>query len=81
MEGPRVSAAREGLEEAGVVEKVKLAEVPIGTYTYDKRLGNGTVIIRDVHVFPWKWSGSERTGRKRKYANQQAHQSSGSSTM
>jgi hypothetical protein len=36
---PYASAAREALEEAGAVGKV--GRVPLGTYTYEQRLGNG----------------------------------------
>jgi 8-oxo-dGTP pyrophosphatase MutT (NUDIX family) len=46
---PHASAAREALEEAGVVGRV--GRDSIGTYTYEKRLGNGAVVICDVQVF------------------------------
>jgi 8-oxo-dGTP pyrophosphatase MutT (NUDIX family) len=44
------SAAREALEEAGVVGRV--GRDSIGTYSYEKRLANGAVVIGDVQVFP-----------------------------
>jgi 8-oxo-dGTP pyrophosphatase MutT (NUDIX family) len=47
---PHASAAREALEEAGVVGKT--GSDSIGTYTYEKRLANGTLAICEVQVFP-----------------------------
>jgi 8-oxo-dGTP pyrophosphatase MutT (NUDIX family) len=47
---PHASAAREALEEAGVVGKV--GRDSIGTYTYEKRLADGTFVICEVQVFP-----------------------------
>ena len=49
---PYASAAREALEEAGVVGKV--GKDPIGSYSYKKRLKNGAVVACDVQVFPLK---------------------------
>jgi 8-oxo-dGTP pyrophosphatase MutT (NUDIX family) len=46
---PHASAGREALEEAGVVGKI--GRDSIGTYTYEKRLANGAIVICDVHVF------------------------------
>jgi 8-oxo-dGTP pyrophosphatase MutT (NUDIX family) len=46
---PHASAAREALEEAGVVGKV--GRDSIGTYTYEKRLANGAIVICEVQVF------------------------------
>src|ERR1700745_921113 len=46
---PHASAAREALEEAGVVGKV--GRDSIGTFTYEKRLANGAVVICEVQVF------------------------------
>jgi 8-oxo-dGTP pyrophosphatase MutT (NUDIX family) len=45
---PYASAAREALEEAGAVGKVDRDS--IGTYTYEKRLANGAIVIC-VQVF------------------------------
>ncbi len=47
---PYASAAREALEEAGVSGKV--GRDPIGTYSYEKRLANGAVVVCEVQVFP-----------------------------
>jgi 8-oxo-dGTP pyrophosphatase MutT (NUDIX family) len=47
---PCVSAAREALEEAGVVGEV--GRDPIGSYSYKKRLKSGAVIACEVQVFP-----------------------------
>jgi 8-oxo-dGTP pyrophosphatase MutT (NUDIX family) len=47
---PHTSAAREALEEAGVVGDV--GKRPIGSYSYEKRLEGGDVVVCEVHVFP-----------------------------
>jgi 8-oxo-dGTP pyrophosphatase MutT (NUDIX family) len=47
---PHVAAAREALEEAGVVGKVEAH--PLGSYSYEKQLKNGRAITCEVHVFP-----------------------------
>jgi 8-oxo-dGTP pyrophosphatase MutT (NUDIX family) len=47
---PHASAAREALEEAGVVGRA--GRDSIGTFTYEKRLSNGDIVICEVHVFP-----------------------------
>ena len=44
------SAAREALEEAGVVGRV--GRDPIGTYSYEKRLAGGALVTCEVRVFP-----------------------------
>jgi 8-oxo-dGTP pyrophosphatase MutT (NUDIX family) len=49
-EAPHASAAREALEEAGIVGIV--ARDSIGTYLYEKRLTKGAVVICEVMVFP-----------------------------
>jgi 8-oxo-dGTP pyrophosphatase MutT (NUDIX family) len=49
-QAPYASAAREALEEAGVVGEV--SRDPIGSYSYKKRLKNGTAVACEVHVFP-----------------------------
>jgi 8-oxo-dGTP pyrophosphatase MutT (NUDIX family) len=46
---PHASAAREALEEAGVVGKI--GRDSIGAYAYEKRLSNGAIVICDVKVF------------------------------
>ena len=47
---PHTAASREALEEAGVTGRV--GKVPIGTYPYTKRLGNGAPLKVQVRVFP-----------------------------
>jgi 8-oxo-dGTP pyrophosphatase MutT (NUDIX family) len=47
---PRYSAAREAFEEAGVVGAV--AKRTIGSFSYEKRLKNGGVVVCEVCVFP-----------------------------
>lgn len=46
---PHASAAREALEEAGVVGAV--GRDPIGTYSYEKRMSKGVVVVCEVSVF------------------------------
>src|SRR3954447_7757079 len=47
---PHVSAAREALEEAGLVGSID--KEPIGSYRYNKRLKNGVEVPCTVEVFP-----------------------------
>src|SRR5579872_3742880 len=47
---PHATAAKEAREEAGLVGRV--AEEPIGSYSYAKRLKSGEAIQCEVHVFP-----------------------------
>jgi 8-oxo-dGTP pyrophosphatase MutT (NUDIX family) len=47
---PYAAAAREALEEAGVVGRV--ATDPIGSYSYEKHLSGGQVVTCEVVVFP-----------------------------
>jgi 8-oxo-dGTP pyrophosphatase MutT (NUDIX family) len=47
---PHASAAREAREEAGVVGQV--GKRAIGSFSYEKRLKQGGVILCEVHVFP-----------------------------
>ena len=47
---PHASAAREALEEAGLVGRV--GKKAIGTYRYDKRLKSGNAVPCSVEVFP-----------------------------
>ncbi len=49
---PHAAAAREALEEAGLIGKI--AKEPIGVYSYHKRLKNGASLLCDVTVFPMK---------------------------
>jgi 8-oxo-dGTP pyrophosphatase MutT (NUDIX family) len=48
---PYRAAAREAREEAGLVGKV--GRVPIGSYSYRKRLKSGNVVACEVRVFPF----------------------------
>jgi 8-oxo-dGTP pyrophosphatase MutT (NUDIX family) len=52
MEGkkPHASAAREALEEAGLLGQV--GREPVGSYLYQKRLKGGTAVLCRVDVFP-----------------------------
>ena len=47
---PHAAAAREALEEAGVVGKI--GKVAVGSYRYIKRMKNGAQQLCDVTVFP-----------------------------
>ena len=47
---PHAAAAREALEEAGVVGRI--AKQPVGSYQYIKRLKNGAPLQCTVDVFP-----------------------------
>src|SRR5512133_3085754 len=47
---PQHSAAREAFEEAGVVGAVDKRSV--GSFSYEKRLKSGAVVVCDVRVFP-----------------------------
>jgi 8-oxo-dGTP pyrophosphatase MutT (NUDIX family) len=67
---PHASAAYEAIEEAGVAGIV--ARRSLGAYSYEKRLGDGSVVICHVRVFPlevkrqmprWK----EQAQRRRKW--------------
>lgn len=48
--GPADSAAREAFEEAGAMGKV--STLPLGSYGYDKRLGEGFALPCRVSVYP-----------------------------
>ncbi len=47
---PHIAAAREALEEAGVVGRIGTR--PIGSYFYQKRLKQGEIVACEVLVFP-----------------------------
>jgi 8-oxo-dGTP pyrophosphatase MutT (NUDIX family) len=49
---PHLTAAREALEEAGVMGAV--SKQPLGAYHYVKRLKNGAPLLCRVEVFPLK---------------------------
>jgi hypothetical protein len=50
---PGQLAAREAKEEAGGVVG-KVSRKPIGSYSYDKRLGSGNSVLCEVQVYPLK---------------------------
>jgi 8-oxo-dGTP pyrophosphatase MutT (NUDIX family) len=47
---PYRAAKREAYEEAGLIGKVR--KVPLGTYSYEKRLRTGSSVACEVTVFP-----------------------------
>jgi 8-oxo-dGTP pyrophosphatase MutT (NUDIX family) len=47
---PQYSAAREAFEEASIVGAV--ANRAVGSFSYEKRLKGGAVVVCDVRVFP-----------------------------
>ena len=49
---PHKSAAREALEEAGVIGRIN--RQPMGAFSYKKRLKNGKVVVCEVQVFIMK---------------------------
>jgi 8-oxo-dGTP pyrophosphatase MutT (NUDIX family) len=60
---PCASAAREAREEAGIVGDV--GPHPIGSYTYQKRLKNGAVVLCEVLVFPLKVERQQKHWREK----------------
>ncbi|HEY6257839.1 MAG TPA: NUDIX hydrolase [Xanthobacteraceae bacterium] len=60
---PSATAAREALEEAGVVGKVGRAS--IGSYSIKKRLKSGAVVACVVRVFPLKVKRQEKSWPER----------------
>jgi 8-oxo-dGTP pyrophosphatase MutT (NUDIX family) len=56
---PHMAAAREALEEAGVVGRV--GSSPLGSYSYEKRLKKGRTITCEVVVFPLEVKRQQRT--------------------
>ena len=59
---PPASAAREALEEAGVVGRV--AKKALGAYSYIKRLKNGAPLACTVEVFPLKVARQRKRWRE-----------------
>jgi 8-oxo-dGTP pyrophosphatase MutT (NUDIX family) len=55
---PQYSAAREAFEEAGVLGAV--ATRSVGSFSYEKRLKSGAVVVCDVRVFPLQVSRQSR---------------------
>jgi 8-oxo-dGTP pyrophosphatase MutT (NUDIX family) len=56
---PYASAAREALEEAGVIGQI--GRDPIGSYSYKKRLKSGAFIACEVQVFPLEVKHQQKT--------------------
>ncbi len=56
---PAKSAAREAFEEAGVSGVIR--SKAIGTFSYDKRLEEGVVVICEVAVFPLRVKRQRKT--------------------
>jgi 8-oxo-dGTP pyrophosphatase MutT (NUDIX family) len=56
---PHATAAREALEEAGVIGQVGTHS--IGSYSYEKRLKRGDVVTCEVHVFPLEVKRQQKT--------------------
>jgi 8-oxo-dGTP pyrophosphatase MutT (NUDIX family) len=55
---PHATAAQEAHEEAGLIGRVK--RQAIGSYSYAKRMKNGSEIDCEVHVFPMEVTGQAR---------------------
>jgi 8-oxo-dGTP pyrophosphatase MutT (NUDIX family) len=60
---PHATAAREALEEAGLVGTV--TKQPIGSYSYVKRAKGGDAIECEVHVFPMEVTAQKRRWQER----------------
>jgi 8-oxo-dGTP pyrophosphatase MutT (NUDIX family) len=60
---PHKTAAREAREEAGVVGKIERRA--IGSFSYEKRLKGGKVVVCDVKVFPLKVELQEEHWREK----------------
>lgn len=57
------AAAREALEEAGVVGRI--GKTPIGAYHYEKRMKNGAVLVCRVDVFPLEVVAERKSWREK----------------
>ena len=60
---PWRAAEIEALEEAGVRGRISMH--PVGTYHYDKRLGDGSSVRCRVHLFPLKVEKLKRNWKER----------------
>ncbi|WP_245430898.1 NUDIX hydrolase [Rhodoplanes roseus] len=60
---PHASAAREALEEAGLIGRT--GTEAIGSYRYDKRLKNGVETRCKVEVFPLEVEGQRKRWREK----------------
>ena len=56
---PHAAAAREALEEAGVVGQI--GKEPIGTFSHKKLLKEGGEVVCEVHVFPLEVKRQRKT--------------------
>jgi 8-oxo-dGTP pyrophosphatase MutT (NUDIX family) len=56
---PHATAAREALEEAGVIGQVGTS--PIGSYSYEKRLKKGQLVVCEVVVFALEVKRQQRS--------------------
>ena len=56
---PHAAAAREALEEAGVVGRI--GKEPIGSFSHRKLLKRGGAVVCEVQVFPLKVTRQRRT--------------------
>jgi 8-oxo-dGTP pyrophosphatase MutT (NUDIX family) len=56
---PHVAAAREALEEAGVVGQI--GKQPIGSFSHKKQRKQGPVVVCEVHVFPLEVTHQRKT--------------------
>ena len=56
---PYAAAAREALEEAGVVGQV--GKEPLGSFSHKKLLKEGQVVVCEVHVFPLEVTRQRKT--------------------
>jgi len=60
---PHAAAAREALEEAGVIGRIGTS--PIGSYSYEKRLKKGQAIVCEVLVFPLEVKRQQKSCQKK----------------
>jgi 8-oxo-dGTP pyrophosphatase MutT (NUDIX family) len=61
---PSATAAREALEEAGLVGQI--AKRPLGSFTYEKKLDEGLSVVCTVEVFPFKVKGQRKSWPEKK---------------
>lgn len=59
---PHAAAAREALEEAGVVGRVGTR--PLGSFSYRKRLKDGGSVVCEVKVFPLRVRSQRKSWRE-----------------
>ncbi|MBE3639819.1 NUDIX hydrolase [Mangrovicoccus algicola] len=61
---PWTAAKIEALEEAGAIGTIR--DTPLGSYGYDKRLGDGSVLPCRVDVYPMIVTGLKKRWKERK---------------